>query len=267
MSADTPDASRASDLAALLAAPLPRTVPPNLRRAALRQSASGGLLAMGVLLGFFGAFFAFMFFPWNFYREHQLAESDTATAPGRVTATAQTNMSVRKTRVFSFHFEFQIPAGGVGYGECYTTGSHLRVGDAVKVRYRPEDPTICCIEGARLNQAGSGGVAVIFFPLLGAIFVASAIVVRRRTIGLLTNGFLAEALVTTIENTRMQINKKFVQKITFQRTDSPDGGSFIIRSYQPEVVALASDRLAANQPVYVLYDPAKPQRALLPEAL
>src|SRR5476649_1647587 len=84
VSVETPKAGRAGQIAALLAAPLPREVPPDLRRAALRQSAPAGLAMVGSVFVLMGAFLVYIFFPWNFYRELRLAAADTATATGRV---------------------------------------------------------------------------------------------------------------------------------------------------------------------------------------
>jgi hypothetical protein len=90
---------------------------------------------------------------------------------------------------------------------------------------------------------------------------------RRRTIALLERGFLAEALVTGIEQTNVSVNNRYVHKISLARTDAAAGGTFVVRQSAPDVIAFAQGRMDAQQPVFVLYDPAKPKRALLPEAL
>lgn len=267
MSADPANPTRAEQVAALLAMSPPRTVPPELRRAALRQRAPLALAGFGGVFVLFGAFFVWMFFPWNFYRGVRLAAADTATANGRVISTARTNMSVNKTRVMSYEFEFQVSPGARVRGVCYTTGQAWPAGSAVTVRYRPEEPAVCCITGARSTEMGGSGAAVALFPLVGAAFVAWVVIARRRVLALLERGFLAEALVTGVEQTNTRINNRYVHKITLQRTDSPDGGAFVVKQTAPDVIGFARERMAANQLVFVLYDPAKPKRVMLPETL
>ena len=267
VSADHPNATRADQVAALLAAAPPRVVPAELLRPALRRSAPLSLAVFGSGFMLVGAFFAYMSFPWNFYRESRLAAADTATANGRVISTARTNMSVNKTRVISYEFEFQTSSGAGVRSVCYTTGQAWRPGSAVTVRYRPEEPALCCIAGARLTEMGWAGAFVLLFPVVGAGLVAWIVFARRRMAELLKNGFLAEALVTGVEATAMRVNNRYVHKITLQRTDLPDGGAFVVKQTAPEVIAFANERMNAKQPVFVLYDPAKPKRATLPETL
>ncbi len=267
MSAVLPNESRANEIAALLAAPPPRRVPPALLRSAQGQSRSGVFILVGGIFLLFGMFFVSVFFPWNFYREIRLAAADTATTRGRVISTTRTSMSVRKTRVIGYAFEFETRPGAPVRGECYTTGPRWRAGEMVAIRYRPEEPAVCCIVGARLDAAGMGAAFMLLFPLLGSAFIIGTIVVRRRIKALLETGFLAEALVTGVEPTLMTVNNRRVHKITLQRSDSPEGGTFVVKQVAREAIDFARGRMAAGQPVYVLYDPAKPQRAMLPETL
>ncbi len=267
MSPEPPSPDRASQVAALLAAPLPSSVPAELRRAALRRGAPVKLAVIGSGFVLMGAFFVWMFFPWSFYREHRLAAVDAATVTGRVVATATTNLHVNKTPVVRYQFEFQIPGAGRGSGECYTTGLRWQAGSPVAVRYRPEEPGVCCIQGARLSQSGGAAAPVFVFPLVGVVLVGWVIMARRRMAWLLENGLLAEALVASVEPTLIRVNNRVVHRITLQRTDSPDGGTFTLKQTAPEVIAFANERMAANQPVYVVYDGARPNRAILPETL
>jgi len=267
VSATSPAASRADQIAALLAASPPRPVPPELLRAALGQGAPLALALFGGVFVLLGALFVYLFFPWNFYRDRQLAAADTATATGRVLAVAETSLSINKRRVVRYTFSFQPAAGAPVSGECFTTGRGWNQNARVTVRYRPENPALCCIVGARLSE-GDGSVAfVLVFPAVGGGLVAWVLLARRRTRALLERGFLAEARVTAVEQTNVRVNNRYVYRITLQRTDSPEGGTFIVKQSAPGAVALAHDRREAQQPVFVLYDPANPRRALLPETL
>jgi hypothetical protein len=134
----------------------------------------------------------------------------------------------------------------------------------VPVRYLPDNPSIARIEGARRSETSAGALFVLIFPTMGVFLTVSFVRARRRTRALLRHGAVAEARVTAIEQTAMRVNRSPVQKITLQRAD---GGTLVVRYHQSALVDLARQRLAAKDPVYVLYNPARPKEVLLPEAL
>ena len=81
-------------------------------------------------------------------------------------------MSINKTTVMRNAFEYSPPqALEAMRGECFTTGARWEVGDTVTVRYRPEDPTLACVEGARLSEGNWAMAFVLIFPLVGVIVI------------------------------------------------------------------------------------------------
>ena len=265
MPPDADVSARDALLAAFLADPPPRRVPPELKRAAGRQGPSWFFGGFGLLFGGFGLFFAWMFFPWNIYRGWQLA--DAPTAPGRITAVSATGLRENKQRVYRYDFDFSPPAGGRVEGTCYTTGQRWNAGAPVTVRYKPDDPAWCCIEGARTSVGSALSALVLLFPAIGGSLVAWVVLARRRLSFLLEHGQVGEARVTAVDATSTQINNQRVYRITLQRLEPAGSAPLAVRKYEPAQVALARERLASNQPVFVLYDPARPQRLLLAEAL
>jgi hypothetical protein len=206
-------------------------------------------------------------FPWNFYRDWQLSTPGTATAAGRVVSVRNTSLSINRRKVVRYDFTFKTATGANGGGICYTTGQQWSPNATVTVRYRPDDPAVACIFGARLSEAGPVVLPMLIFPCAGFALIAWFVVSRRRIRSLLERGAVGEALVTAVDQTLMQVNKRYVFKISLQRTDAPDAGALTLRSYQPAVVSFAQERMASKQPVFVLYDPANPKRVLLPETL
>lgn len=261
--------ARAEQIAALLALPLPRNVPKELLRAAQRQRAPVTLAVIGGVFLALGVVLVGVLFPWNYSRDWQLRAADTATALGRILTVSDTDLTINKRRVVRYEFSFQPAAGGTVQGECFTTGRRWREGVAVPVRYRPEAPAIGCLAGARSSKGENSGMIMPLFPLLGVVFLVWFRVARSRARRLLEHGLLAEAQVTGVEATSYRASRgsRNVHKISLQRTDSPDGGSFLLRSDQAEVIAFAQQRLELQQPVFVLYDPARPKNAMLPETL
>ena len=186
MPPDADVSARDALLAAFLADPPPRRVPPELKRAAGRQGPSWFFGGFGLLFGGFGLFFAWMFFPWNIYRGWQLA--DAPTAPGRITAVSATGLRENKQRVYRYDFDFSPPAGGRVEGTCYTTGQRWNAGAPVTVRYKPDDPAWCCIEGARTSVGSALSALVLLFPAIGGSLVAWVVMARRRLSFLLEHG-------------------------------------------------------------------------------
>jgi hypothetical protein len=223
------------------------------------------------LLGFFftlmGLFLAALFSSWDIFQDWRLAAAELATAPGQVLSVERTGLRVNRQRVVRYKFAFQPRPGVRLQGDCFTTGAQWREGDAITVKYSVSDPALGCIDGARLSQGGPVGLVVLLFPALGLGLLISVFAGRRRMNWLMEHGEVAEATVTGLESTVVQINGRRVFKITLQRTDPAGGAPFVLRKHQPAQVEFARQRLETTEPVFVLYDPAHPRRALLPEAL
>jgi hypothetical protein len=256
-------ATRTAQLAELLAEPPPRhRVPKDLRKAAMRQAAPGFLIPFGALFAAIGLFLAWIFVPWNFMEDVKLKEG--VTTPGVVLSASPTDMSINSTQVMRYAFKYQPKDGAEMRGECFTTGSRWQEGDAVTVRYLAGNPAISVIDGARRSPGTLGVAFVLIFPVIGFGLIAWVVIARRRMNALLQNGTVTEALVTRIEETSVQVNRRYVQAIALQCND---GAALVARRHQPEIVAFAHERMATQQPVFVLYDPARPKRILLPETL
>ena len=254
-------------LAAFLAAPPPRAVPAEVLRAARGQAASLAFAFIGVPFLLMGLFFAWTFVPWRIQEDWTLNAADTASAPAQVVAVSATSLSINKRRVYHYEFTFLTPAGGRVRGECYTTGSSWRAGDSAVAQYRPDHPALCRLAGARRSEASGSAFLVLLFPAIGALFIGTTLWSRWGLRALLERGQVVEARVTGVERTNVQVNRQTVYRITLQRTDAPDGPGLTTRRYQAAVVSFAQQRRDSNQPVFVLYDPAKPRRLLLPETL
>lgn len=246
-----------------------------MRRAAKRQAASLALIAFGVVFALFGSFFVVVFFPVHFLSEWRLSVSGTtsikdveAARPleGTVTEAAATSMSVNETRVWGYDFRYTV-AGREYRGRCYTTGRRWSAGDRVAVEHLPHEPRIARIEGARLSEAGAGGGFVVIFPLLGMAMAGVALRSRSRAAWLLEHGRLGEAKVEEVQATNTKVNGRRVFKVTLQLEASGAQRVAAVRSTSSELISLAQQRRESGQPVYILYDPSKPRRLLLPEAL
>jgi hypothetical protein len=233
----------------------------------LRQSAPLSYAVFGILFGGFGLIFVWVFFPWNFLYDFKLRAADTAETEGRIVAMAKTTLMINKKQVILFAFDFRTPTGETIHSHCYTTGRRWIPGDQVQVRYRPEDPAIACPVDGRLSRSTLGMSFVVVFPLVGAALCAWVMIARRRSLDLYRHGLALETSVVDLEHTQTAINDYPVYKATFQRVDLPRNPSIELRHWQPKVVAFLQRRLQNKQPVFLICDPRKPSRCLLPEVM
>ena len=258
---------RLDQLVALLSSPPPRTPPPELLRSAKGQAASLGLVFFGFVFGSIGLAIALLLFPWNLSHDLRLATAGTGTVPGRIESVAPTGIRINKRRVMEQRFVFATPDGARHEGVCFTTGDGLRPGQPVPVRYAPDDPTLACPAGARLNRTGAWSLLLLLLPASGAALVAGVLAARRRAARLLTHGVVAEARVTAVIDTGVQINHRTLYRIQLLRLGGGSGAPLVLRRSEPAAVAFARERLASGQPVFLLSDPGRPARVLLPETL
>ncbi len=248
----------------LIQAP-PRQVPPGIQRAANRENSFWFIGLGAVMFGGLGLILAWFFFPWKFYQDWQLR--DAPLVPGHVLSAHQTNVRINKQRVYRYEFEFVLPAADRIQGTSFTTGRQWDQGSAVEVRYRPENPAVCCIAGARSSESPGGSALVLLVPVGAIVLAGLGIRTRRRLQFLLEYGQVTKARVLSVEELAIRVNQQRVCRILLQRLDPGAGGPITVRKHQPTQVALLRERLASGQPVIVLYDPAHPERMLLPEAL
>jgi len=267
----TPPPPASDDLlAALLAASPPRRVPPALQNAAHRQSRSTVFTVLGLLFLAFGLFGGWLIFPWGIGRDWQLNDGPTAHATGKVTYASATGLTVGASRsrpgnpVYAYYFSF-IPAGGAETsGVSYTTGLRPWEGTNVDIEYFAADPAVARVAGSRNSQrTWSGLFPMAVFAVLGLINVGSGWWLRRNARRLLESGALGEALVQSVE----RIGSKGMYKITLLMTAAGHDGPLVVMRGLPAIIGFFTERLASKQPVFVLFDPAKPKRAIFPETL
>lgn len=247
-----------------------------MKQAALRQASAFVLIIFGGVFALFGSVFVVVFFPIHFLSDWRLSASGTTRVAeveaaklleGKVTQVDETNMRINDVRVWSYSFEYAV-AGSTYYGICYTTGRRWSVGERAPIEHLPQEPAIARLEGSRLSEGGGIGFVVLIFPLVGLCIAGAGIRARRKTAWLLTHGRLGEARVVSVEATNTKVNGRRVFKITLQLEGTgARQQEAAVRSTSSELITFASTRRDSGQPVYILYDPNKPKRLIMPEAL
>jgi len=187
-----------------------------------------------------------------------------ATAPGRVTASEETNFSEDETDVYAHTYRFTGPDGVEREGVSYDTGRRLDAGADVTVEYVPEAPAVSRIRGMRRKPFGIegwGGMVALgvmgVFSLLGLVFLVSGVWKGIKANRLLASGRLALGRLTKRESTNTRINEQTVWKFTFA-FEGGDG-----RTHETTAKTHQADRLSDPRGEFLLYDPAAPERAVL----
>lgn len=267
MSLVAPSAPREDQLAALLASSPPRRVPEAIRRAAQKQAAPLAAIIFGAVFTVFGMVFVLIFLPWELPNDWKIDRADAATAEGRVLEAKRSSMSINKVYVWEYVFTFQPQSGAAVSATCYTTGQRWQPGDQVEIRYRPEEPSIARIEGARRSQSTGGVGFVLLFPAVGLFIIVATLLVRRRAAQLLQHGTLGEALVHAVDATLSKNKKQTTYRIALRGIEASGGREFELNTQDGRLAGFAQERLESKQPVFLLYNPAKPKRLLFPETL
>ena len=259
---DPADTSRLDQLAAVLASPVPRRPPAELLARVKNEAASLIVVGFGLFFAAFGSIFVALFFPWQLPFELRLMLPDVRTTEARIERVEKTNFSINKARVHGYEFHFSTPDGAQIRGRCYTTGPHWPEGAVATVRYVAGDPTVACLEGARLSQGGWISLLVLLFPAVGLGVAGYSLLERRRAERMLIHGTVAELRVTAVESTNIQVNKRPLFRIALAPADAPGAEPRVERRSDARAVRFAMDRLETGQPMFVLVDPKKPTRTL-----
>lgn len=262
---DDPSAFADEDLVKFLAAPVPREIPPWLRKAALRDAAAFSGLLFGLVFFVMGVVFSATFFPRRQLDQWRLERGESREVPGIIVSSEDTNLSINKRKVRAYAFEFTGPDGRKITGECFTTGRRWQATSGVTVVYAVNEPVLACVKGARLGKTGLAGGFVLLFPLIGAGIVAWWVRARRRTVHLLTYGQLGDFTVVSVESTSVQINKQRQFKITLRRIDGDAPSEHTVRWHQPNRLELVNRRKESGQAIFGLFDPRKRGQIVLPE--
>ncbi|MHC4249038.1 MAG: hypothetical protein ACYS9X_07920 [Planctomycetota bacterium] len=269
------------EVEAFLDLPIPRDVPPAIRRNALsRGCASGCFLAFGAMWSLMALAGMFIIpLPWRLLDELRLDIGSPATATGEVLSVERVGKRDRRAR-----FSFVDSGGNARTGVCYHAPvmrdrHHRRRGPEpgreAQVEYLPGRPEVSRLKGWTVNRAGY--FPLIFVPvlLIGPTILFVAASRRRRTLRLLRNGYAVKGRITagrgaterkvSAPGCSFGVNRVHDAVIAYEAGGAEVEARFFAASrHERGVVGRARQ---SGEPVWVMYDPVRPERMLLAEAL
>lgn len=257
-----------ADISHLLAAPLPRQVPPQVAKAARTKCPGWGTAIAGSIVLVWGLIFLTVgVLPWRPIDDWRLASARANATAGAVIAAVPTGKWFNSAEVIEYRFAYTPEGNAPRTGHCYHRGEGWKAGDKVDVLYLQEQPELACIKGARLSLGPWGAVAFLALPILGGgIALGWFFTSRRRIRAILLHGAVAEAQILSVDETTMEVNYKRVYRIVIRAPSINAGRPVTIKRVNRPEIDLALARVREQQPVFVLHDPKRPRRLLFPEA-
>jgi len=232
-------------------APPPRRVPFSLSIVnSLNALAQIGWAVFGFGMIFFWGFVTNADFSFITFRgEH-------GTASGVVTRVVDTRASQNRSRIRANHYQYSV-AGKSFDGVSFSNGSSVSQGDSVNVEYAVDSPEKSRIEGQRRKMFGAGVAFVTIFPLIGFLLLFFAMRWGSRRARLLRDGVLTTGVLKAKRPTNMTVNNRRVFELDFEFT-ARDGRKCIAKARSS-----ITDRLEDERQELLLYDPEKPEDAVL----
>jgi hypothetical protein len=266
-----PAAPPRDDLVAeLLAAPPPRKVSADMMRAAHKQEATSAMILCGVIITVMAAGLIAFFVHRGTFRDWELNTRQTVQTGGQVIAVRKSDRPDRDGHaIYVYDFTFSPTGDSERQAISFTTGQIWSAGASVDVEYAVAAPALARIVGGRATRVNLPGAQLVMFLLpvpMGLAILLNGLWNRRRVNWLLQKGTLGEAKVQSVTPLPQRIRGHKLHKITLLRIGR---GNYpiVTQRYQPRLVAFYQARLASGQPIYILIEPSRPKRALVPETL
>jgi hypothetical protein len=231
--------------------PPPRRVPFSLSIV----NSLNGLTQIGFAVFGFGSIFF-----WGFVTNADFSfltfRGEHANVSGVVTRIVDTSASEGRRKIRANHYQYSV-AGRTFDGVSFSNKGDVSEGDRVTVEYRVDAPEQSRIEGQRRKMFSAGVAFVTIFPLIGLALLVGAIRWGGRRARLLRDGVLTTGVLIGKRPTNTTVNKRRVFELDFEFT-ARDG-----RKYIAKARSSITDRLEDERQELLLYDPEKPNDAVL----
>lgn len=248
-----------------------RRPPPREVDARVLQALQGGSsysvrapIALGAFFLLFSVPFLWLFFPWSFLEDVRIDFGAPLRAEGEVIAVRPTSISINNRRIQEIEFRFLAGDGRELRALCWSARAPA-VGRRVPVEFLDEEPAVARIEGARRTIVGYFGLFIVIVPAAGLVVILLALRARRTPRRLARFGELARADIAALEPMTTPKRKRGFHVRFRYRAGQEDVE--LTRWMQEAAVTALSGPATSGDGLTVLYDPARPRRAVILEAL
>lgn len=164
--------------------------------------------------------------------------------------------------VYRVRFEWTGPDGQPRYGSSYVRGRKAEPGETRPLEYPSDNPDRARLTGMRTGMIPLWvAVMVAVLGLPGVVMVGVSLAAGRRAIRLLAHGTIAQGEVLQRKRTMSHVNGRPVIRHEVQFTDA------IGRPQRVWASTHRTERMEMPEGLIVLYDPARPGRAVVLGAL
>jgi len=187
-------------------------------------------------------------------------QGELAEVDGEVTAIYETSMYENDFMVYEIHFKYNEINGSMYENFSYSVNAPA-VGEKVLVEYNVSNPFYSRIDGLRFSEAPIWVSFVLIFPLVGLIIVIAGLAKGFVAVHLVRVGELSEGVLKSKTVTPVRINNQPVYKLTFE-FKARDG-----QLHQCISKTHLAHKLQDDEREKILYDPKKPEKAVLLDAV
>lgn len=227
---------------------------------------------VGLIFLIISVMIIFFFYPYIDFSQFYLNEN-SPKSKGIITDIIPTSIKEGTVRIYKYKFYYQPTHSPINftlssYGKNNTLLSKSGIstsrqpGDTVTVIYSDEHPEVAKIEGMDYKPAPFFILILMMIPLLiGLILLLSQIPNYKKTLRLIREGVIGEAIFISMTSTNIKINDKRVMKLLFRFKTITGEYEFTYKTNHPEAFRTSG----IKHPI--LYDPENPNCAILVQAL
>lgn len=191
-----------------------------------------------------------------------LSRSEGRVIAVEATSTHEGRRGSADGTVYRVRFEWTGPDGQPRYGSSYVRGRKAEPGETLPLEYPSDRPDVARLTGMRTGMIPLWvAVMVAALGLPGVVMVGVSLASGRRAIELLAHGAIAQGELLQRKRTMSHVNGRPVIRHEVQFTDA------IGRPQRVWASTHRTERMETPEGLTVLYDPTRPERAVVLGAL
>lgn len=242
---------------------IPRRIPREIAKSALKVTGARMTIGIGLLFVVFGVISAWHFAPRNLVEQWRLHNGKTEVVEGTIDHGGELNIKINQKVVFEYHYSFSPKEGGARQRVAYTTGPRWNRGDKVTIRYLSTNPTVSVPTGGRMDRSPIAFCFVHLFWVMGLGAIYAPMRERRLRKKILERGTLTTASVASV--TQLTWSQEDRPRFRIDLIREGDHHPIVVKIENPLEVELMKQKLANGEPVALLHLAGKFHRVVFPE--